>query len=287
MKNLNYVSSLLIGNPVSAFLMLLLTYFFSSCTEPRFYTPGSNPVPLFRYKGDIYTNVSGNIFNKYDGTVGYAFTNSLAAYAGAGRSSESSDNIVFKPEVPFYSSGSFQNYGLGYFLNRARSERLRFEAFADLCLGKYEITKYSSMAYQLNHAYWNATLSGRYQRIGLLFNIGSISRDAIFQWRYSARFSNLKFYDPVIVNEKYLYMEIARLNSKKDYYVLEHGLFARFGRGPVKFQVSWMFYLGLWAQSETNAVQRVNGTYIMSFIYMPNIFGKNRSSSYPHPQPAH
>lgn len=259
-------------------LILMLTVslpcFFSSCMEPRFYTPGSNPVPLFRHRGDIYTNISGNIFNKYDGTVGYAFTNNLAAYASAGRSSESSDNIVLKPEVPFHSGGSFQNCGFGYFLNRARSERLRFEAFADLCQGKYQINKYSPVS---SNSDWNASLSGQYQRLGLLLNIGSISRNASFQWGYSARFSNLKFYDPTISDEKHLYLEIARLNSKKDYYVLEHGLFVRYGSGPVKLQISWMFYHGLWVWPGSNAVQQFNGSSIVSFIYTPNIFGKNRA----------
>lgn len=281
MKILNYASRL-IGNTAQIFLMfILLPWSFSSCTEPRFYTPGSNPMPLFRYRGDIYANISSNAFNKYDGTLGYAFTNSFAAYASFGRSAESSDDIVFKSEVPFYSRGSYQNYGLGYFMNKGKSERVRFEAFADLCLGNYKVAKYSDA---LSQSSWTSSLSGKYQRVGLVFNIGSTSRNGRVQYGYSARLGNLKFYDPVIENEKYLQSELRRLNSKKDYYLLEHGFFSRYGRGPIKFQVSCMFYHGLWSQPEANAIQRLNFTYIVSFIYSPNVYGRNRASNYLQPQ---
>ncbi len=251
-----------------------LTLVFSSCLTTRFYTPNRNPVPFFKNKGDVYFDFSTNFLNKADATIGYAFINGLAAYAGAGFSSQSSSTVILRPEIPFKCTSENQNYGIGYFLNEKKSKRFRFEIFFDLGLGKYQIIKYPGRDDYYNLVGKTAYLSGQFKKIGALVNIGRTTENRIFQYGYTARFSNLEFYNPSFIEKERLTEEIDRLNSKPDYYLFEHGLFGKIGRKSVKFQGQFVFYHGQNTNSEDNAIGNFNFALIVGININPNIFAK-------------
>jgi hypothetical protein len=65
--------------------VLLISVFLTSCiSSAKFYTPNRNPLPLFKNKGDLYIDLSTNLFSTIDITAGYAIVDGLAAYAGYG-----------------------------------------------------------------------------------------------------------------------------------------------------------------------------------------------------------
>ncbi len=247
---------------------------FSSCLTPRFYTPNRNPVPLFTHKGDIYTDISTNAVNKADVTMGYALCDGLAGYAGFGMSSESSLSFLFRPETSFNTEGQIQNYGLGYFLSQKKSERFRFELFGDMGIGKYKITLDPNPDYSYRPVGKTAYLSGQYRKIGALMNIGYSGNERLIQYGYTARFSNLKFYNTSYVEKERLGDEIARLNNKPHYYLLEHGAYFKVGRKWVMFQAQWSFYHGLYVNPATSPIQKFTMSWMIGLVLKPNVFGE-------------
>lgn len=250
----------------------------SSCMTPRFYTPNRNPVPGFRNKGEIYIEAATNISNKFDGTLGYAFGKGLACYAGAGYSSESSSNFILKPYRAFECTNFIQNYGIGYYLNEEKSARFRFEIYADACLGKYDIVKYPEHDDYYRAKGKTGYISGQYRRFGMLINIGRLSKRKTLQSGYTCRLSRLDFHNSTFVNPESVEEEIARLYSKPNYFLIEHGYYIKAGRGPVRFTAQFAVYHGLYTNSESKAVQQLNMNYIFGIAVNTNVLSRKKDS---------
>jgi hypothetical protein len=232
----------------------------SSC-RARFYTPNRNPVPFFKEKGDVYVDGSTNIFNKYDLTLGYAITNGIGAYAGYAGASISGklDSVEYSK---YRYSGNMMNFGLGYFLSENISGNFRFEVFADYGSGNYR-----NSATGTKHQFFN----GNYQRIGIMPNIGYSGGN--FTLAYSARLSQLTFSNASLSDSTFWKNDIARLNRKPEYTLLEQSLTFRFGFEHIKFQAQLGAYAALNASETDDAVQKFNASVMVGIILNTNIFG--------------
>lgn len=257
-------------NFLFAFILVIAS---SSCYTPRFYTPNSNPTPLFKTSGDIHVNGSSNCINKGDLTLGYALTNGIAAYAAFGGSSERTSTGFFRADIAYKSIGYFRNYGLGYYLNEGQSQRFRFETFADLTFGGYKIIKYPAYDEYYNQLGNTAYLYGKYRKIGLLSNIAYSNRSQNFHYGYTFRFSNIDFYGFRYEEESRLGIEKSRLTNKPNYFLYEHGIFCRYGR-KVAFQCQFSLYHGIGGSEDNDAVQKLNGALMIGFLINTNFYNR-------------
>ena len=239
----------------------VLSLFLGSC-RARFYTPNRNPIPFFKAKGDVFIDASTNVFNKYDLTLGYALTNALGAYVGyAGASQKGDFSDTFKYSKYKY-SGDMLNLGFGYFLNQNIAEHFRFEVFGDYGMGTYK----NSVVGDKNQ-YFN----GKYQRIGIMPNIGYSSEN--FSMAYSVRLSQLSFSNASFSDSAVWSDDINRLSSKDYYTMLEQCIQFRMGFEHIKFQAQIGAYSALNATEEKNAVPQFNASFIVGVAINTNILG--------------
>lgn len=239
--------------------VVLSSVLFSSC-RARFYTPNRHPVPLFRNAGDLYFDASTNMFNKGDVTAGAAISKNIAAYAGiavAGQNFGSDTGGMNS----FKYRGNMLNVGLGYFINQDQSENFRFEIFGDYGNGNFKNTVSGQD---------NAFFNGRYQRIGIMPTFGYRSSDNIFAVGYSARFSQIRFYNAKLDNPIFWSADLDRYNSKPSYALLEHALSFRFGGEKLKFQIQMAGYQGINAAELTDAVPHFNFALMAGAVFEIN-----------------
>lgn len=239
--------------------VVLSSIFFSSC-RARFYTPNRHPVPLFRNAGDLYFDASTNMFNKVDVTAGAALSKNIAAYAGiavAGQNFGSDTGGMNS----FKYRGNMLNLGLGYFINQDQSENFRFEIFGDYGNGTFKNTVTGQD---------NAFFNGRYQRIGIMPTFGYRSSDNMFAVGYSARFSQIRFYNAKLDNPIFWSADLDRYNSKPSYALLEHALSFRFGGEKLKFQIQMAGYQGINAAELTDAVPHFNFALMAGAVFEIN-----------------
>lgn len=235
----------------------------SSC-RARFYTANRNPVPLFQNQGDLYFDASTNLVNKADLTVGAAVTDNIGVYAGVAGAAQTfgSDSIG---EDKFSYRGNMLNLGLGYFISQKQSENFRFEIYGDYGFGNFR-----------NHvtgAHFTK-FDGRYSRLGIMPTIGYRSSDNLFAIAYSARFSQLKFFDATVTDSAFWKSDIERFNRRPYYLMLEHALTFRFGGEKLKFQLQLAGYQGLNADKNSTyetAVPYFNLAAIAGVIYELNV----------------
>jgi hypothetical protein len=239
--------------------VVLSSVLFSSC-RARFYTPNRHPVPLFRNAGDMYFDASTNMFNKGDVTAGAAISKNIAAYAGiavAGQNFGSDTGGMNS----FKYRGNMLNVGLGYFINQDQSENFRFEIFGDYGNGNFKNTVSGQD---------NTFFNGRYQRIGIMPTFGYRSSDNMFAVGYSARFSQIRFYNEKLDNPIFWSEDLKRYNSKPSYALLEHALSFRFGGEKLKFQIQMAGYQGINAAEITDAIPHFNFALMAGAVFEIN-----------------
>lgn len=234
----------------------------SACGK-RFYTPNSNPLPLFKNRGDVYFNASTNLINKVDGTLGYAVANGFGTYVATARSREKYSYNSYLNGSSFPSTytnihnGYLFNFGAGYFLPEKISEQFRFEIFGDLALGNY----YNTYAYSAGGASTptRSYITGDYKRMGVLTNVAYNCCDNFLTIAYTARISNISFSKFSTDNVAVWEDEINKLNSRSSYNLLEHGISFTVGKGRIKYQNQVGFFHGMNSQGEDkSAVQQTN-----------------------------
>jgi hypothetical protein len=245
-------------------IWFLLALFLCSC-RAKFYTPNRNPILLFEEKGDVFADASvSTSLTKYDATIAYALTNNIGAYAGysksviKGRLTDSTNPTDYKY------TGDMLNLGLGYFLNRNTSKHLRFEIFADYGLGNY-----TNNVSQNGKAYF---FDGNYQRVGIMPNIALSSGN--FSIAYSARLSQIMFYNPQISDRVFWNDDIKRLESRGSYQLIEHCIQFRHGFRHIKFQMQVAAYHALNSKEDSNALPGFVPSVMFGIVLNANILGR-------------
>ena len=240
-------------------IVVVLGLLMSGC-RARFYTPNRHPVPLFRNAGDLYFDASTNMFNKADLTAGAALTKNVAAYAGIATAAQNFGSDTGGMNS-FKYRGNMLNLGVGYYINQEQSENFRFEVFGDYGNGTFKNTVTGQD---------NTFFNGRFQRIGIMPTFGYRSSDNMFAVGYSARFSQIRFYNAKLDNPNFWSADLARYNSKPSYMLLDHALSFRFGGEKLKFQLQMAGYQGINAAEITDAVPHFNFAIMAGAVFELN-----------------
>lgn len=253
---------------VKTYYYLLIVFLFSSC-RAVFYTPNRNPVPLFEESGDLYVDVSTNLVTKADFTAGLAITESIGAYGSysTAKQSNTSTNTTANTEYKYQYNGNMINLGLGYFVNKEKSDRTRFEIFGDFASGNYK-NNYTDSGRNLH-------LNGQYTRIGIMPNIGYTNHESNFSFAYSVKLSRITFSNMKTNDANFWKNDIERLNSKTSYSTVEHALNFRYGFDKVKFQFQFGVYQGINSDENLNAIPKLNFSSQFGVVFHTNVFGKN------------
>jgi len=239
---------------------------FSLC-RAVFYTPNRNPVPLFEESGDLYVDVSTNLVTKADFTAGLALTESIGAYGSYSTAKQSNTNTTTNTEYKYQYNGNMVNLGLGYFVNKEKSDRTRFEIFGDFASGTYN-NKYTDSG-------TNLYLNGQYTRIGIMPNIGFTNHETNFSFAYSVKLSRITFSNMKTNDALFWKNDIERLKSKTSYGTIEHALNIRYGFDKVKFQFQFGVYQGINSDESLNAIPKLNFSSQFGVVFHTNVFGKN------------
>lgn len=199
------IGRLIMDRKIISFLsIIILSSLIAGCGRQKalLYAPTRNPTPLFKNKGDFYTDFSIG-FIKSEITAGYALTNFAALYAGAGGgfNNQSNDAIILRPATytKFRYHQDYYNLGIGYFLNQRLSQNFRFEIFGDLRIGDFSNENEvhwrnpSATTFSARNTSKFYQLSGHYQRIGIMPNFSFQSPNKRTSFTYSLRASKLKF----------------------------------------------------------------------------------------------
>jgi len=255
---------MLILKKYNLILIVFLLVLFCSCYTPRYYTPNINPVPLFKDKGDIYMNASTNFLNKGSATIGASPFDGMGMYAGVAGAYEGSKSKHYSPNPPSNLNyiyhrykGGMANFGAGYYLNNDNSEHFRFEIYGDFAFGSYQNMRLSSPS----NFTLDSIIKGRYNRIGLLTNIGYNSPNENFSIAYTCRLSHLNFSDPTIIGKYDWKNEMAKLNNKSGYGydLMEHGISICKGDSDIKYQTQISLFHGFNSRGNTyDALQNFN-----------------------------
>lgn len=248
-------------------LGFLATIALASC-KARFYTPNHNPTHLFREKGDLIVNGGTNLGTRLEGSMGYALTNNVAMYGGYCGSWLNSTSDSVNNEKRKY-KGNLLNVGLGYFLNKSASEEFRFEIFGDLAVGTYRNSRTGN---NVSPAYFN----GHFTRIGIMPNFGYTSPENDFHFGYSIRLSSIKFSKTSILDSVYWNDDIARLNARPSYGMLEHAFTVRIGDENIKFETQLAFYHGLNSTEVTNAIPYFNFNIMAGLYFNINLLQRKQ-----------
>lgn len=247
-------------------IMMLIIVLFTSC-RAKFYTPNRNQIPLFEESGDLYVDVSTNLVTKADFTAGLAITDYLGAYGSYSTAKQTNTTTNANTEYKNQYNGSMINLGLGYFVNKEKSDRTRFEIFGDFASGTYK-NHYTDSGRNLH-------LNGQFTRIGIMPNIGYTNHETNFSFAYSVKLSRITFANMKTNDAVFWKDDIKRLNSKTSYGTIEHALNLRYGFDKVKFQIQFGVYQGINSDENLNAIPRINFSTQFGLVFHTNIFGKN------------
>lgn len=240
---------------ISALIMVL----FSSC-RARFYTPNRHVVPMFKKSGEVFIDGSMNMFNKMDITAGAALTDNIGAYVGyAGASQTAGSDSVNEDKYRY--RGNMLNAGFGFFVNQDQSETFRFEIYGDFGYGSFK-----------NRVTGQHTefFNGNYTRMGIMPSIGYRSVDDAFTLAYTARFSQLKFFNESYSDPQFWADDLKRYRYAPSYNMLEHALTMRLGGERIKFQMQAAIYQALNADRSDNlqsAVPYTNMAFMIGIVY--------------------
>lgn len=258
---------------------LMLFILITGCGRQKalLYSPTRNPTPLFKNKGDFYTDISLG-FVKSEITVGYAPTNFAAFYVGCsgGINNQSNDAIILRPATytKFRYNQENYNFGVGYFLKQDLSQNFRFEIFGDCGIGDFynenEVHWRNSSATTLSALNTSKSyqLSGHYQRIGIMPNFCFQSPKKRTSFTYSLRASRLK-YSNLNYNDSTYWEQYSAFNEHSSSNLFEHNFSFSISKSEhLKLQLNF----GISHYNNANKYAITNSSIMFGLAFNTNIF---------------
>jgi len=158
---------------------LVTLFFFTSCA-PRYYSPNTQNVPLFKQKKEGHITLGGNS-NRIEFQGAYALSNSIAFQINSGLLGPSSRELGYDYE------GKLIELGLGYY--KPINENFTFEIFALGGIGRMGNTFLDSEEDDVNDGF----ITANFKRIGIQPAIGIRQKNVALS--LSIRLSNLMYSD--------------------------------------------------------------------------------------------